>query len=62
VLVENRAAAGVAGGRGQSSLVYYLFEPTYTASAWVFIGERARQIMPARPMTRTGSWPTRLSS
>lgn len=38
---------GLLAAAGAGSLVYYLFQPTYTASAWIFIGERARQIMPA---------------
>jgi capsular exopolysaccharide synthesis family protein len=38
---------GLLAAAGAGSLVYYLFQPTYTASAWIYIGERARQIVPA---------------
>ena len=40
---------GLLAAAAAGSAVYYLFEPTYTASAWVLIGDRARQIMPAQP-------------
>src|SRR5262245_36518530 len=38
---------GLLAAAGAGSLVYYMFQPTYTASAWIFIGEKARQIMPS---------------
>ena len=38
--------AGVLLAAATGSLVYYLFEPTYTASTWLFIQERPEQLLP----------------